>query len=120
MKEFKRKITPGDPRKVFPSTIVVSYRDREDLPSQFEHGTPGSAAQRHRLLTIAGVEKLCQVQSDLTAIAESEFKAKNKQFWKPGPKYYEVQYEVKVIIGPADLRFELCEYSWASNRPHRV
>lgn len=35
---FKRKITPGDPRKVFPTNIVVSYRDRKDLPVRVEDG----------------------------------------------------------------------------------
>ena len=25
--------------------------------------------------------------------------------------YYDVRYDIKVVIGPADLRFELCEFT---------
>jgi hypothetical protein len=40
---------------------------------------------------------------------ESKFKEKNKHIWQPGQRFFEVTYQVKVVIGPADLRFELCE-----------
>ena len=56
------------------------------------------------------MEKLCEVESDLSNVDEKKFKEKNKQFWKPGQPYYDVLYQVKVIIGSADLRFELCKY----------
>ena len=36
--DFSRKINPGDPRRVFPTTIVVSYKDKEFLPFQMETG----------------------------------------------------------------------------------
>ena len=55
------------------------------------------------------MEKLCEVESDLSGADETKFKEKNKQFWKPGERFFEVAYQVKVVIGPADLRFELCE-----------
>ena len=35
---FRRKVAPGDPRRVFPTKIVVSYRDKEDLPHHMESG----------------------------------------------------------------------------------
>ena len=59
------------------------------------------------------MEKLCEVESDLSGADEKKFKEKNRQFWKPGKPYYEVVYQVKVVIGAADLRFELCRYTQA-------
>ena len=50
------------------------------------------------------------MESDLSRIDEKRFKKKNKRFWKPGQPYYEVRYQVKVVIGSADLRFELCKF----------
>jgi hypothetical protein len=58
-----------------------------------------------------GVEKLCEVESDLSNIDEKRFKEKNKQFWRSKKAYFEVSYQVKVIIGSADLMFELCGYT---------
>lgn len=37
---------------------------------------------------------------------------KNKHFWSLGKHYFQVEYQVRVIIGPADLRFEL----WFDNQ----
>lgn len=61
-----------------------------------------------------GVEKLCDVMSDLPSIDERIFKVKNKRLWQPGERYYEISYQVKVIIGAADLRIELCMSSCIS------
>lgn len=36
--DFKRKVKPGDPRKVFPTKVVVSYKDKDALPYQMENG----------------------------------------------------------------------------------
>jgi hypothetical protein len=52
----------------------------------------------------AGATKLCFVTSNLSGVKESEFQVKNK--WR-GKKYYLATPTVRVIIGPADLRFEL-------------
>jgi hypothetical protein len=90
---FRRKVDPADPSRVFPTKIVVSYLDKQHLPDRLE----------------SGVEKLCEVESDLSGVEESRFKEKNKKFWKPGRLYYQVAYQVQVIIGPADLVFELCK-----------
>lgn len=35
---FKRKISPGDPRRSFPTRIVVSYKDTKFLPYQLDAG----------------------------------------------------------------------------------
>lgn len=35
---FRRKISPGDPRRSFPTRIVVSYKDAKSLPYQLDTG----------------------------------------------------------------------------------
>lgn len=55
-----------------------------------------------------GVQRLCSVMSDLSIIDERIFKVKNRRLWQSGEPYYEIKYQVKVIIGAADLHFELC------------
>ncbi|KAK5165270.1 uncharacterized protein LTR77_009368 [Saxophila tyrrhenica] len=91
---FRRKVDPAASSRVFTTKVVVSYLDREHLPNKLE----------------SGVEKLCEVESDLSQVDEKRFKEKNKKFWKPGRLYYQVAYQVQVIIGPADLIFELCQF----------
>lgn len=55
---------------------------------------------------------LCEIQSDLTAADERRFVEKNKRFWSLGKHYLKVEYQVKVLIGPADIKFEL----WFDNQ----
>ena len=55
---------------------------------------------------------LCEIQSDLTTADESKFVEKNKRFWSLGKHYLKVEYQVRVLIGPADIRFEL----WFNNQ----
>jgi hypothetical protein len=50
---------------------------------------------------------LCEIQSDLSAADAKKFVETNKHFWKLGKHYFKLEYQVKVLIGPADIRFEL-------------
>lgn len=54
---------------------------------------------------------LCDIESDLSTADETKFKLKNRHFWNIGKRYFRVEYQVKVLIGPADIRFELCQFS---------
>ncbi|KAL8816329.1 MAG: hypothetical protein Q9223_004643 [Gallowayella weberi] len=89
---FHRKMPPGDPRRVFPTSIVESNADEQFLP---HHMGAGDA------------HILCEIESDLSSADESKFKEKNKHFWNLGKHYFKIDYEIKVLIGPADVRFEL-------------
>jgi hypothetical protein len=60
---------------------------------------------------------LCEIQSDLAGANERKFVEKNKRFWSIGKHYLKVGYQVRVIIGPADIRFELCEFTCFSLYP---
>ncbi|KAF2841345.1 hypothetical protein M501DRAFT_1029446 [Patellaria atrata CBS 101060] len=89
--EFTRKVAPSDPRKGFPTSIVCTQIDPRYLPSYVDGNT----------------HVICELQADLSSIDEGQFEAKNRHFWSAGPKYFKVNYQVRVIIGPADIRFEL-------------
>ncbi|KAF2237112.1 hypothetical protein EV356DRAFT_496637 [Viridothelium virens] len=92
--DFMRKVDLEDSIRVFPTEVVVSYDEKDVLPN----------------FSGPGVQKLCDIESDLSSASEKEFKEKNRRIWQFGQRYFQVKYQIKVIIGPADLRFELCEY----------
>ena len=50
---------------------------------------------------------LCEISSDLSAADEKKFVEKNKNFWSMKKHYFRIEYSVRVLIGPADIRFEL-------------
>jgi hypothetical protein len=49
---------------------------------------------------------LCTVKSNLAGVNELEFQAKNRRCWQ-GRKFYLATFTVRVVIAPADLKFEL-------------
>ena len=65
-------------------------------------------ARSTRLTYLLDAEILCEVHSDLSEADEKQFKRKNRHFWNTGKPYFRVDYQVKVLLGPADIRFELC------------
>ncbi|KAL8693159.1 MAG: hypothetical protein Q9224_003805 [Gallowayella concinna] len=85
---FHRKMTPGDPRRAFPTSIVESSADEQFLPHHMDAGD---------------AHILCEIESDLSTADESKFKEKNRHFWSLRTHYFQIDYEVKVLIGPADL-----------------
>ncbi|OCK79537.1 hypothetical protein K432DRAFT_426449 [Lepidopterella palustris CBS 459.81] len=93
---FVRRVTPGDPRRAFPTSIITSDIDAQFLPYQMNNDT----------------RIICEIQSDLSGTDEKRFIEMNKRFWKFGKHYLKVEYQVRVIIGPADIRFEL----WFNNQ----
>ncbi|PSN75303.1 hypothetical protein BS50DRAFT_567996 [Corynespora cassiicola Philippines] len=93
---FVKKLSPGDPRRAFPTSVIESALDAQYLPDQMT----------------ADTRILCEISSDLSAADEKKFTEKNKRFWSLGKHYFRVEYQVKVLIGPADIRFEL----WFDNQ----
>jgi hypothetical protein len=57
-----------------------------------------------------GVRVLCEVKSDLSTVDEKKFKMKNRHWWQFKQQYMRVDYMVKVVVGPADLSFQLCKF----------
>ncbi|KAH8731915.1 hypothetical protein GQ44DRAFT_670576 [Phaeosphaeriaceae sp. PMI808] len=79
---FIKKISPGDPRRAFPTSVIESSVDSAILPNQMN-------------------------QPD-----EKKFVEKNKNFWSLKKHYLRIEYAVRVLIGPADISFEL----WFDNQ----
>jgi hypothetical protein len=50
---------------------------------------------------------MCEISSDLSSADERKFVEKNKNFWSMKKHYFRIEYSVRVLIGPADIRFEL-------------
>jgi len=50
---------------------------------------------------------LCEINSDLSTADEKKFQERNKRFWSLQKHYLRIEYTVRVLIGPADIRFEL-------------
>ncbi|KAI4705843.1 hypothetical protein J4E81_000728 [Alternaria sp. BMP 2799] len=88
---FIKKVDPGDPRRAFPTTVIESDLDAAILPDQMNQYT----------------RILCEINSDLSAADEKKFQEKNKHFWSLQKHYLRIEYSVRVLIGPADIRFEL-------------
>ncbi|KAF2025512.1 hypothetical protein EK21DRAFT_76264 [Setomelanomma holmii] len=88
---FVKKVGPGDPRRSFPTSVIESHLEASALPDQMNEHT----------------RILCEISSDLSAADEKKFIEKNKNFWSMKKHYFKIEYSVRVLIGPADIRFEL-------------
>ncbi|KAF2672742.1 hypothetical protein BT63DRAFT_436614 [Microthyrium microscopicum] len=90
---FKRKLKPQDiTRRSFPTSVLVSHAEAWQLPYNIHS---------------QNVETMCDVISDLTKVPEDKFKLKNRHWWNRGKKYRRVNYDINVVVGAADLTFEL-------------
>ena len=124
---FTKKINPGDPGRKWDTTIIISHNDIHSLPQMMKQRTssllsPDSFSSLSHLATVtnsvlAGAVKLCTVQSNLNEVQQNEFDLKNKRCWQ-GRKYYLATFTVRVIIAPADLKFELWFKGQRYNRSH--
>ncbi|KAI1326628.1 hypothetical protein F5Y16DRAFT_421650 [Xylariaceae sp. FL0255] len=93
---FTKKIPNKDANRVFDCVIMISDRDRDFLPH--------SSNQE-------GAKQLCIVQSDLTGVQHEDMikKRKNNKKFIPfkGTKFYVCTFEIRAIVAPAEMRFEL-------------
>ncbi|PGH23948.1 hypothetical protein AJ80_02010 [Polytolypa hystricis UAMH7299] len=94
---FGIKVEPGqinDPWKVH---VVMSTLPARELPQSMTHDGAKSVC----ILSVytEGVEK----------------KLKNRHWYNSDPAYWMVKFNVKVVVGPADLKFEL----WSENKQIR-
>ena len=66
-------------------------------------------SRREKVLTIflAGAFHLCTIETDLGNVSQDEFERKNKRCWKRGKLHYLAKFQVRVVIAPVDLKFEL-------------
>ncbi|KAH9992387.1 hypothetical protein F4779DRAFT_609220 [Xylariaceae sp. FL0662B] len=91
---FTKKVDPKDTTRTWESIIMISDLDREHLPHSVNQ---------------EGAKRLCVVKSDLTGAHHSDMimKRKSRRLLFKGKKFYMCTFEVRAIVAPADLRFEL-------------
>ncbi|KAL2684520.1 hypothetical protein Neosp_005598 [[Neocosmospora] mangrovei] len=94
IRKFIRRLSPGQTAASFNTQIVTSRNEIKFLPQSLLKG---------------GVKKLCRVESNLTGLKPDELVLMKKRggCFRPGYKYYKCVFDVRVIVAPADLRFEL-------------
>ncbi|EEU42885.1 uncharacterized protein NECHADRAFT_63182 [Fusarium vanettenii 77-13-4] len=94
IKSFKIKLDPGSTTRSWDAIIVISNNEPHLLPRSMKH---------------AGAKKLCVVKSNLTGVQQDQMVLnKNRRSWyRKGVPFYHLQFDVHVIVAPADLRFEL-------------
>jgi len=69
--------------------VVMSTVPSEHLPRSMKHD---------------GAKTLCDVESVLNDV---DMKLKNRHWYNRGEKYVRAEFDVKVILGAADLKFQL-------------
>ncbi|KAK4163210.1 hypothetical protein QBC43DRAFT_68290 [Cladorrhinum sp. PSN259] len=94
VKSFEIRLAAGDTTRSWDSQIVISQNEPSFLP---------------RSLKQAGAHKLCDVKSDLAGVQQEQLVMKHKRgkCFSRGKTWYICQFDVRVIVAPADLRFEL-------------
>ncbi|OTA62065.1 hypothetical protein K449DRAFT_422784 [Hypoxylon sp. EC38] len=91
---YTKKVDPKDSDRTWDSIIMISDLD--------PHLLPHSMSQE-------GAKQLCVIKSDLTGASHSDMimKRKSRRLLFQGRKFYLCTFEVRVIVAPAELRFEL-------------
>ncbi|KAF7554297.1 hypothetical protein G7Z17_g3034 [Cylindrodendrum hubeiense] len=93
-KAFEVQLGQGDTTRSWDAVIVTSQNEPSFLP---------------RSLKQAGAKKLCSVKSNLAGIQQQQMvlKKNRKSWFRKGQSFYLCKFDVRVIVAPADLRFEL-------------
>ncbi|RDW72344.1 Hsp70 family protein [Aspergillus mulundensis] len=97
-KAFQLKIMPGDEASPWKAHIVSSLRRAESLA---------------RSVADPGVERVCSLD---ISTEDVERKVKNGKWYNVRPRYCRATFEVRVVVGAADLSFQL----WSRDRRVRV
>jgi hypothetical protein len=73
------------------------------------------AAELPRSLKKEGAKLVCTIES---IFSHQDMKKKNRHWYNKGPEYYRVDLDMRVIIGAADLKFEMLGKDGVVSKPH--
>ena len=90
-KPYWLKVKPGNEGNPWRTNIIMSTEPRERLPTNL--GQDGAKI-------VCGVESVLKDKG-------IDMKLKNRHWYNKGEKYFRVRFDVKVILGAADLKFQL-------------
>ena len=88
-KEFQLKVDPGRENEPWKAEIVMSTCDPASL---------------QRNMSENGVQRVCNLEVSTQCV---DRKLKNRHWYSVKPNFWRIAFEVKVIVGPADLSFQL-------------
>lgn len=97
---YHMKLNPGSEGMPWRTQIVRSSLPPKDLPPSM-----------HR----DGWRAVCQVEAGLNT---RDMKLKNRHWYNCKPKYWLADFDVKVIVGSADLRFEMSGKDGVISKTH--
>ncbi|KAJ5918391.1 hypothetical protein N7454_010766 [Penicillium verhagenii] len=86
---FRRKIHAHEMSKPWVAQIVMSTLAKEKLPQSMSR---------------SGADLICNIKVDMSSVDRT---AKNSRWYQFKEKYYEAVINLKVVVGPTDLQFEL-------------
>ncbi|KAK5651467.1 hypothetical protein OQA88_12474 [Cercophora sp. LCS_1] len=94
VKSFEISLVEGDLTRSWDAEIVMSHNEPSALPSSMKK---------------AGAVKICNVCSNLEGVKQEQLVLKNKRgsCFSKGYRFYVCKFDIRVIVAPADLRFEL-------------
>lgn len=90
-KPYWLKVKPGQEDQPWKTNIIMSTEPRERLPTSLNQD---------------GAKILCGVESVLKDKGV-EMKVKNRHWYQRGERYLRVRFNVRVILGAADIKFQL-------------
>ncbi|KAL4997404.1 hypothetical protein BDV10DRAFT_195126 [Aspergillus recurvatus] len=97
-KDFQLKMKPGEEHLPWKVHIVMSTAPRYRLPKSMASGTATGTGPGE------GVQHVCSL--DITT-DDVDRKLKNRRWFNMRPRYWRAVFDVRVVVGAADLTFQL-------------
>ncbi|KAH8709286.1 hypothetical protein HC256_009210 [Beauveria bassiana] len=112
--QFEFHLAERDTTRIWTAEVVISPNEPSFLPTSLKQGKNKVYFDRFDAKTnhapnAAGVTRLCSVRSNLEGVQQHQLVLKQKRgtCFSKGHKFYICEFEVRVIVAPADLQFEL-------------
>ena len=86
---FRRKMNPGQEKLPWRTQIVMSSLPATQLPISLKRD---------------GAKPVCAVEA---LLKDNDMKLKNRHWYNRKPRYYLANFDVRVLIGSANLKFEI-------------
>lgn len=112
VKSFQIRLAATETAKAWDSQIVISHNDPSQLLSSMKQGWYTREVWHvvsPATVCCIGAYKLCEVKSNLEGVQQDQLVKVNKRgtCWSRGVTFYICKFNVRVVVAPADLRFEL-------------
>ena len=91
LKPYTLKVRPGHHQAKWTTHVVMCGLPREQLPTNIGQGE---------------VSRLCDISSSLKG-KDVDMKVKNRHWYNRGERYMRVNFNIRVILGPADVKFRM-------------